>query len=578
LEAEMKRTLADTNASLTAFIVQFNEFRQVPHSAFHSLEYTHMRAILSQLKDDTWFKTFSDLIEKEHETMDRLLQKFWRDGKWFRRELVVLKIMQQNRFNAWMRVIEECMGLQYTKPHHENYRILLAIVREKECDPDHIIASPNTSTSAKVMDYYDPPQVPRIPDPFPAMRDDKLLVDLDKVNATLGLDSSTAFRGSPPSFNTNSIPAPPPGWIGPIPSAWSSNRNGPLSPTSNVNMGHTEVMPQNAISEEAAREALTTFGAYTLRPALVQQLHTSPLTHPPTPTWSRCFLTREHEETKVLLQRIGQFRSRGVSIIDLKLQLTEPQAAQLANIIQELNQLEPDNRFEHKMVELSMVNREHGIVTKQTTGTNIDVIHAIVQRAPKQGVNALSTYHGLMRRGPPPRQPGWSGPRGPPPPPPVVVKKEPDIIIIDEPRKKPSKGRNSTRNSGRRFSILSSSSESDSDSSAYTVSTFSSGGYLRKNRYGSRFQNRRNSSSDDSDDSSSEEVLVARWKVDPVSIRFSQKQKGRDVVQLLLERWTRSGDGKGKEKDEEKEERKSDRKKKTSRRVIIEEDSESADD
>ena len=41
------------------------------------------------------------------------------------------------------------------------------------------------------------------------------------------------------------------------------------------------------------------------------------------------------------------------------------------------------------MVELSMVDREYGIVTKQTEGTNIDVIHVITQRTLKQGVPPL---------------------------------------------------------------------------------------------------------------------------------------------------------------------------------------------
>src|ERR1700722_1112410 len=63
LEAEMKMKLADEKASLAAFVVQNDQFRMVPHSAFHSLEYTHMRIILSQLQDNSWFKTFSDLTD-----------------------------------------------------------------------------------------------------------------------------------------------------------------------------------------------------------------------------------------------------------------------------------------------------------------------------------------------------------------------------------------------------------------------------------------------------------------------------------------------------------------------------------
>jgi len=234
------------------------------------------------------------------------------------------------------------------------------------------------------------------------------------------------------------------------------------------------------------------------------------------------------------------------------------------------------------MVELSMIDRERGMVTKQTIGTKIDVMHVIVQRAPKHGVNALLTYHMLIRRGPPPRPlPAWVGPRGPPQPPPK--KEESEIIVIDATPKNRYKGRNSTGRSGRRSvrsSVFSSStSESDSDSSDFTITSSSSGEYLWKGRKGRKYRPGRSSNSDDSDYSSSDEVVVARWKVDPVAIRFSQKEKGRDVVQLLLERWTPAGDGKAKEKGEEKEEREVRRKKRRSRSVIIEEDSSSlADD
>lgn len=550
----MKRTLADTNASLTAFIVSFEMFKRVPHSAFHSLEYTHMRTILSQLNDNTWFKTFSDLTDTEHETMDRLLSKYSQNGKWFQRELVVLKILQQNRFNAWMRVIEEYIGLEDCKPHHENYRIILAIVREKQCDPDH--------------------------DPSLTMRDDKLVIDLNDVKLdTLGLDSSAALSGHPPTFNTDSLPSPLAGWVGPRFGPSSSDRNGPLSPTSNVDIGRSEVMTQNAISDEAAREALTTYGAYTLRPALLQQ--SSLLTNPPTTTtttWSRCSVTREHEEPKTLLQRIQQFRSRAISIIDLKLQLTELQAAQLTNLIQELNQLEQDNRFEHKMVELSMIDRERGMITKQTLGTKIDVMHVIVQRALKQSVNALPAYYTLIRRGPPPAL--W---RGPPPPP--TQKEEPEIIIVEgKPRRKPYKGWKSTGKNRRRSmpSSICSSNTSDSDSSTSTLTTSSSGGCMRKGRNRTRHRTRKSTTSGDleyTDCSSCEETLIARWKVDPIAIKFNQEEKGKDVVQLLLERWTPVGDGNMKEKGDEKEDREVSESKRRVREVVIEEDSSSlADD
>jgi len=582
----MKRTLSDANASLTAFIVQHRELRKVPHSAFHSLEYTHMRTILWQLKDNTWFKTFSDLTDAEHDAMENLLRKFSQDGKWFQRELVVLKIMQENKYNAWMRVMEECMGLESGKPHHENYRIILAIVREKQCDPDNTVVFPtipNPTRNANVVDCYDPPRVPRVPDPLPTMRGDKMLVDLDKPSPSI---PGPALPRGPPSFPpsaNNGPPRPPPGWVGPPPAPLPNNNNvGPLSPSAEIQLGHSDVVQNNAVSDESAREALTSYEAFTFRPALQQPSPLAPDLQLPPRTWSRCFMTREREELRVLLQRIEKFRLRGVSIIDLKLQLTEPQSAQITNLVQELNQLEKDKRFEHKMVELSMVNREHGIVTKQTAGTNIDVIHVITQRAPKQGVNSLVTYNALMsQRSPParvPPPPPPSFPRGPPPPP---AKSQPNIVVIPDSVRRRSPPRRPMGRSGRR-SIASSyfsDSSSDSDSSFYTVTTATSGGYRRKGRKGRKYRKGKYSDSDDSDsDSSFEEEIKARWKIDPIAIKFGKKEKGKDVVQLLLERWTLASDGKVKEDEKKDEKDAKKKKKKKSKRRILDDSSSFASD
>jgi hypothetical protein len=569
LEAEMKRTLSDADASLKAFIVQHRELRRVPHSAFHSLEYTHMRTILWQLKDNTWFKTFSDLTDAEHDAMEKMLQKFYHDGKWFQRELVVLKVMQENKYNAWMRVMEDCMGLEWGKPHHENYRIILAIVREKQCESNILVGPrPPYIPRPRPVECYDPPQVPRVPDPLPTMDGDKMLVDLDKPTPTPGYFAPP--RGPPSSFpppGANKFPPPPPpGWVGPPPGRLPNiNDRGPLSPSGEIQLGHSEVIPHNAVSDDSAREALTSYEAFTFRPALQQQSPLAPLLHLPPRTWSRCFITREREETKVLLERIEKFRLGGISIIDLKIQLTEPQAAQVTNLVQELNQLEKDDRFEHKMVELSMVDRENGIVTKQTAGTNIDVIHVITQRTLKPGVRPLATYNALMNRPPPLARGPPPFPRGPPPPPPppFPVKVEQDIVVVE--RRSPPR-----RSMGRvRRRSISSYSDSDSDSSAFTVTTSSSIRFRRKGRKGRKYH------SDSDSDSSSDEELKARWKVDPIAIKFGKKEKGKDVVQLLLEMWTPAGDGKAKEKEETKEEKDAKKKKKrrSRRRVVSDSDS-----
>lgn len=110
---------------------------------------------------------------------------------------------------------------------------------------------------------------------------------------------------------------------------------------------------------------------------------------------------------------------------------------------------------------------------------------------------------------------------------------------------------------------ISSYSDSDSGSSIFTATTLSTIGRHHKNRKGRKCR-------DDSDsDSGSDGEIKPRWKTDPITIRFGEREKGKDVVQLLLEKWTPAGDGKAKEKDETKEENDAKKKKKRSRRRVV---------
>ena len=547
LEAEMKRTLADANASLSAFVIQEGESRKVPHSAFHSLEYTHMRTILSQLKDNTWFKTFSDLTQTEHRTLSLVLLKSKEDGKWIERELVVLKVLQQNRFNAWMRVIEECIGAEESGfgYRYENGRIILAIVREKQCDNVKAVVPPippmlPMPPSPKIIDLSDQLPAAPVPDLLPFMpRDGKIISDLTRIGTlTLSLNG-----GIPPSGYVR----PSPGYKGASPpnsSRLESPRPFPEgSPASDAG---SKTKHLKAVSEHSARKALTSYMAFTFRPAPPENTTMTPLVHIPPITWARCSLAREHEIKADLLKRIDQFKRRGISIIDMKLRLREDQSAQVTRLVEELNHIEKDEKYEHTLVELSMIEVINGSVKKPTPAVYIDVIHVVVQRAPRESVRCVDTYNRIMNPPSPPLGPPPSEVRAPFFPCGPRPNTDDIIIIQDAPlRKKDNKCRRSVASSVT-YSSSSSFSGSDSDSNS------GSGSDYERNRR----RRRRSDSfcSDSSSDENEEDLRKRRWKMDPIEIKFSKDEKGKDIVKVLLERWIIEGKTKdGKKKAEEKD-------------------------
>lgn len=126
----MKTTLSNSDMRLTAFIVQKIVTREVPHSAFHSLETTHMKTILSQLNGNEWYKTFSTLDPSESSAIWRLLHPMWQ-GKVQERELLVLKVIQENKTSEWMALLSEILR---NRPFPRAGRVLLVICREKLVD------------------------------------------------------------------------------------------------------------------------------------------------------------------------------------------------------------------------------------------------------------------------------------------------------------------------------------------------------------------------------------------------------------------------------------------------------------
>jgi hypothetical protein len=89
-----------------------------------------MKTILSQLNDNTWYKTFTTLDSAEHSAIVRILHPMV-NGKTHERELVVLKVLQQNKTNAWMALLSEMLRNQ---PFPRTKRVILAICRGKLVD------------------------------------------------------------------------------------------------------------------------------------------------------------------------------------------------------------------------------------------------------------------------------------------------------------------------------------------------------------------------------------------------------------------------------------------------------------
>lgn len=147
LAEEMRRTLKDSESQLSAFVIQNNATRQVPHSAFHSLESTHMSTVLSQINSNDWYSVFTKLDCVEHNALDRILRP-WHQGKIQERELLVLKIVQEKRLNAWIVLLSEILRNQ-PFPRGTG-RVVLAICREKigACGNSTIPPPPPTAGKA----------------------------------------------------------------------------------------------------------------------------------------------------------------------------------------------------------------------------------------------------------------------------------------------------------------------------------------------------------------------------------------------------------------------------------------------
>jgi hypothetical protein len=168
LADEMRRNLSGSESHLVAYVFQKSYHRPVPHSAFHSLESSHMRTIITHLNSDKWYRTFSQLDASEHDTLYFLLHPFF-NGKYYERELVVLEILHHNRISAWMALLS---GLLRNQPFpHAKGRIVLAICREKNIDGKTIPAQACGPPLQRPLKVGAPvPRIIRVP-PLPRYTD-----------------------------------------------------------------------------------------------------------------------------------------------------------------------------------------------------------------------------------------------------------------------------------------------------------------------------------------------------------------------------------------------------------------------
>ncbi|TGO90146.1 hypothetical protein BPOR_0077g00190 [Botrytis porri] len=513
LATEMKKVVESTSSVLDAFLIQGCDIRPIPHSAFHSLEATHMRTILSQLNDNSWFETFSNLTRVEHTTLDIALCP-WGQTK-LHREVVVLKVLQEDKTNVWMRLIAN-KSFTPILPQHPNGRVILAIVREHLDDDKKLSPIPRGTMGASIQRFPVPPTslgfLPSGPPPPPEV-----------------------LSGPPPPPPRGMLYPPPPPALHPAirpppmtaPRGLSSPPPPPPPPPSAPNP-HFNTSEAQIYSNAEALVALTTYAEYTLRQAEPNELSLR--------TWFKITITHENNTVRDIVARVESFNKCGGSVINSQLRLTDQQATHMTRILEDLQMKERDHRFEWCWVELSLHNSigEVDLAARGHAAQTASMIHLIALRSLKREYKPYEVYN-LLVRGPP--RPGFNNglpPRpgpvgiplpmpGPPPPPPPPQPRAASPFIIDRLRPRPlCNGR--VRYTSKNDRDDSGSSGSDSDT------TYDSrGSRARRTRRNERSMRRRYSDSEISDDSDDEEDVI---KI-PIILK-----SGDDVVKKLLDLWT----------------------------------------
>ncbi|PQE28936.1 hypothetical protein CJF30_00003963 [Rutstroemia sp. NJR-2017a BBW] len=483
LAREMKAVLENTQCVLQAFLIENQDIHPIPHSSFHSLEATHMRDILSQLNGNSWFETYSRLTPHEHDTLDAAIYQGLDPSEKAKREVVVLKLLQQNKANAWLRLLTQKLGSEFVFPHHITERVILVILREQLVDGERKMLIPrgyipdpadpatlpsptnarSTAPPGGVIDSAPPPRLPR---------GSRMLIPFSQDEAgvlTFVPDSQPNRPAIPgPIVYTPPPPPPPPG-----PPPGGNMYNAPLR-------------------SGPGPQAMETYHEFTIRLADrgPNELR----------TWDRAIVTEESNAETVKLDRIEAFVRRGCGIIAAQLRLTEQQTFQVSALMDHLRNCDTD-----KLSLYDDAGRECWVIGGLSEWTKI---HLIAMRCLKKEYRPSGVhYRPVIERMPPP-PPMFHPTPGPPAPP---MRNIPPMSGPPMPPRPMSSAR-------RRRSTDSESSGSDTDYSSDTSP--------RNSRRRRRFQERRYRSDSDSDDDD-----------DPLKINLKIK-RGDDVVKKLLELWT----------------------------------------
>lgn len=495
LAEEMKKSLGDSDSHLRAFVLRGHETRLVPHSAFHTLEATHMRTILAQLNDNTWYKTFTMLNQVEHQTVERLLHPSVM-GKMYERDIVVLKILRENKPSAWVLLLQNLFKSDPVTQGSNN-RVILAIMREKLHDGKSISFGPRCGM---------PPPPPPLPPGFgypptaPTIRPPPIPSNHRRISRISDLSMPI-----PPLPMPSSMPCPP----------MRRDNPGPRG------IGGRSTSDKRPLTNHAAIMALTSYTEYTLRPA-------DPLNPSSPRSWARVAITPENAEHGLLIQRIQAFHQKGGNIIEKKLRMNDDQNKQLTRLMDELQAFERDSaRFEWCWAEISLYNDAGELrLVSQASSATATTIHLIAQRMPKPSCKPIELYNSLTEPLPPLARPQ--------PSPPVLVMRP------SSQRRKKNKKRWSTNISD------SSGSDSDSDSS----SSDSERGmrlFLRRDRARKMSKKNKKARKNGKIVDSDSDVSGNESEEDVIQVKLNLK-RGDDVVKALLDLWTPQGKDEGKGK------------------------------
>jgi hypothetical protein len=511
LAEEMQKALYDTNSHLLAFIIQGSSQYAIPHSAFHSLETTHMRTILSQLGNDSWCKTFTSLNMVEHLTLARVTCPF-AFGKPHNREVLVLKVIKEEpKLTAWTALLRDIRrGSAYSSATYRDGRIILAIVREQFVDGKPLSASafvPALPPPPPVARQYPPPGIFRpafmVPPPPPS----STMISDNRPNPLPPRGSCVISPNGPPP------PPPLQRWPPPPPGPPARSLAGPMINTPGSSIRTSDIAA--VLTDHEAAIALTSHKEYTVRRSRAETADRSG-------SWLCVNTTLESSSRESVWACVSKFESIGGNVLQAKLKLTEEQGVQVARVMDSIKVMERDMRFEWCWAVIalldvsgSFLNGSSNAIISQNTHT----IHLIAKRSLKPDCRPLDVYNAKMRMTPPVPGPG------PPPPPKAFPAPPPLSSPIKWIRK--SKSRH-----------IVSDSESGSDRSA---------GYVRRNikKVKARRQRKGNSqwvgnryaykdpdgSYFDSDsDLDSEDMDVVK-----IDLKL---RRGDDVVKKLLELWT----------------------------------------